>query len=535
MTEEAQSNTLPIGSMLREYKIEMVLGQGGFGITYKVRDTHLDKTMVIKEYMPSQFASRSNTTTVTCIPKHKETFEWGLKSFLDEARTLSKFDHISIVKALTFFNANGTAYFVMDFYDGETLEKYFESHPNKKYSQDEILSVMMPIIEGLKAVHEKGFLHRDIAPDNIFLRINKPPILIDFGASRNALGTKSQNISAIVKHGYSPPEQYTSNSAQDATTDLYAISAVMYEMITGTKPPESTYRQTQLFNSSEDPIEDIVTKYKDRFEPSFLQTIQQGLSLRQKERIQTIREYQEGLVREEEKVVPNTSTTKTVVVETPTIKRENTDTPPNPKRSNVLVWILVAIIGILALVIAVPMVTKKTEEPKFSQSETVVEPKVEEPIVEPKIEPKVEEPIVEPMPETKLEPKKVPNTLTLGKLMWQDEPYTDGEKQAYKDDKNSGKAGNWEYAKNYCENLSFAGYGDWRLPSIDELLSITDDTRYDPAIKDGFKNVVSDYYWSSSPDVSDSSGAWGVYFESGSDGWGDKSDASFVRCVRDSK
>ena len=161
-TKVEHSNALPIGTMLIQYKILSVLGQGGFRITYKVLDTHLDKMMVIKEYMPSQFASRSSDhSTVACIPKDRDTFEWGLQRFSEEAKVLSKFDHISIVKALNFFEANGTAYFVMDFYDGETLEDYLIRHPNKKFSQDEILSVMMPIIEGLKVVHAEGFLHRD--------------------------------------------------------------------------------------------------------------------------------------------------------------------------------------------------------------------------------------------------------------------------------------------------------------------------------------------------------------------------------------
>jgi len=363
------TNALPVGTMLIHYKILSVLGQGGFGITYKVLDTHLDKTMVIKEYMPKQFASRSSDlSTVACIPKDRDTFEWGMKRFLEEARVLSKFDHISIVKAVNFINANGTAYFVMDFYEGQTLEDYINQHPNKQYTQDEILSVLMPIIEGLKAVHEQGFLHRDIAPDNIFLRINRPPILIDFGASRNALGTKSQNISAIVKHGYSPPEQYTSDSAQDTTTDLYAISAVMYEMITGKRPPESTHRQTQIFNNNEDPIENIVTKFKGKFEPSFLQTIQQGLSLRQKERIQTIREYQEGLVRESE-------------IEPP---------PPPPSSSNrgIIVVIMVAIIVILGGILYQPTPTPVTNSELVAQADTkqLVEPT---PIA--KVEPSVDE------------------------------------------------------------------------------------------------------------------------------------------------
>jgi len=219
------------------YEIVSILGAGGFGITYKVKDIKLGVYRVIKEYMPNQFASRDNNTIVTCIPTKEEIFQWGLKRFLDEAKTLSKFNHIAIVKVLGYFEANNTAYFVMEYYDGETLEDYLEKNKNRQFTQDEILSIMMPIIEGLKEVHKIGYLHRDIAPDNIFLRKNSLPVLIDFGASRSAIGKKSQTLSAIVKQGYSPPEQYTATSKQDATTDIYALCAVMYEMITGNKPP----------------------------------------------------------------------------------------------------------------------------------------------------------------------------------------------------------------------------------------------------------------------------------------------------------
>ncbi len=128
------------------------------------------------------------------------------------------------------------------------LKKYLERNKNKTFSQDEILNIVMPILEGLKEVHSKGYLHRDIAPDNIFLRENYLPVLIDFGSSRNAIGNKSRTLSAIVKPGYSPPEQYTFNSKQNATADIYAICAVMYEMITGKRPPESIHRQSEIFN-----------------------------------------------------------------------------------------------------------------------------------------------------------------------------------------------------------------------------------------------------------------------------------------------
>jgi len=384
MKQEEQTNTLQIGSMLREYEILSVLGQGGFGITYKARDTHLDKIMVIKEYMPNAFASRSNNTTVTCIPKHKETFEWGLKSFLNEAKTLSKFDHISIVKALNFFEANGTAYFVMDFYEGETLEDYLIRHPNKKFSQDEILSVMMPIIEGLKAVHTEGFLHRDIAPDNIFLRQTKPPILIDFGASRNALGVQSQSIEAIVKHGYSPPEQYISRtSKQNETTDLYAISAVIYQMITGTKPPESTERQSEVFEGNQDLLVDIVNEYKDRFEASFLKTITKGLSIKQNDRVQSIREFQEGLVGE----------SGTVPSPPP---------PPNPKNNTTIILSLIIVVMMMVIVGGYFMMQKPnpTPAPIIDSNQSIV---MKEQIIKPTLVAKKETPRISLTKEQKLQ------------------------------------------------------------------------------------------------------------------------------------
>ena len=329
--EEEQINTLKIGSMLEEFEIISVLGQGGFGITYKVMDNNINKMMVIKEYMPSQFASRENKSLVSCISSNKDDFQWGMTRFIEEAKVLSEFEHPNIVKARRLFKANNTAYFVMDFYEGETLDSYLTSNKNHSFTQDEILSVMMPILEGLKNVHSQGFLHRDIAPDNIFLRLKKSPILIDFGASRHALGTKSQNISAIIKQGYSPPEQYTSKSKQNETTDLYAISAVMYQMITGDKPPESTHRQEQLLNDEKDPIEDIVSKYGNRFEISFLQTILKGLNIRRKDRIQTIKEYQEGLVGkiEKEKTIPT----------------QNIYTPPKNNLLKIIISLLIILIA----------------------------------------------------------------------------------------------------------------------------------------------------------------------------------------------
>lgn len=293
--KEYNQNALPIDYQLEEFKIISILGSGGFGITYKAIDTNLDKEVAIKEYLPNHIASRVNYT-VTCSQQDEKTYNWGLERFLDEAKLLAKFNHINIVRITRLLKANNSAYFVMDFVSGETLSNYLEKHDNKIFTQDEILSIIMPILEGLKAVHQKKCLHRDIAPDNIFLRKNDFPMLIDFGSARQALGQKYQNITAIIKQGYSPPEQYTSSSKQDETTDLYAISAVMFHLLTGNKPPESTYRQVCILNGENDPLENIQEIYKSRFDKSFLDTIFLGLSIRQKDRIQSIEELQKALI-----------------------------------------------------------------------------------------------------------------------------------------------------------------------------------------------------------------------------------------------
>lgn len=308
---ENEENALEIGSILKEdFKIISVLGAGGFGITYKAKDIELDITVAIKEYIPSQFASRSyQQNTITCSARKQEIYKSGLDAFLEEARTITKLEHVNIVKTSRFFRANNTAYFVMDFYDGQTLKDYLEDNKEHKFTQDEIISVMMPILEGLKVVHQAGLLHRDISPDNIFMPIDRSPILIDFGASRNILGTVSQNISAIIKIGYSPQEQYSlSSSKQNETTDLYAISSVMFHLITGVRPPESTHRQSELFDDKPDPMEDITqnSNYQLRFTKSFLETVAKGLSIKQKDRIKTIKEYQSGLMAEKE-ILPTPS------------------------------------------------------------------------------------------------------------------------------------------------------------------------------------------------------------------------------------
>src|SRR5688572_25437057 len=175
---------LPIGTLLAdEYRIDGILGAGGFGITYRARDVKLDIDVAIKEYFPRDFASRSNTVTVR--PRSKsdvDPFQWGLSQFIEEARRLARLQHPNIVRCIRYFEGNDTGYFVMTFEEGRTLETHFAKPP----AQSELDELLVPLLNALEALHAAGIYHRDISPDNILVRDDDTPVLIDFGASRQA-------------------------------------------------------------------------------------------------------------------------------------------------------------------------------------------------------------------------------------------------------------------------------------------------------------------------------------------------------------
>jgi len=289
------TNTLPNGYLLDDrYEIVSVLGQGGFGITYLAKSIKLEHQVVIKEFLPQNMAVRDQSHyTVTPYSQGDSLYSHLLKRFVEEARLLANLRHPNIVKVVDFLEANETAYFIMDYEEGETLEDYLER--NQTLNEQDILSIMMPILEGTKYVHSKGVLHRDIAPDNIYLKTNGMPMLIDFGAARNAIAQQSQVLSAIAKDGYSPPEQYTPNTEQNASTDIYALGAVMYRMITGNKPANAAQRQMALLKGDTDPIGNIVQSHKDKYSKTLLQAIVQALDIQQEKRLQSIEEFQKAI------------------------------------------------------------------------------------------------------------------------------------------------------------------------------------------------------------------------------------------------
>ena len=228
-----------------QYLIGKVLGKpGGFGITYLAFDTKLETKVAIKEYLPRDLAGRDgdHVTISAHSAADAEHFRYGLTQFLQEARTLARFDHANIVRVRNFFEENGTGYLVMDYYDGITLADYLAQQPQGKLPEQTAIDILMPILDGLREVHAKNFLHRDIKPQNIYLTTGNRAILLDFGAARQAMSERSRSLSVVLSEGYAPYEQYHRRGEQGPWTDIYASAAVLYHAVAGQPPPPATER-----------------------------------------------------------------------------------------------------------------------------------------------------------------------------------------------------------------------------------------------------------------------------------------------------
>ncbi|MGJ5817854.1 serine/threonine protein kinase [Paludibaculum fermentans] len=235
------------GTILKEqYVIGRVLGHGGFGITYLGWDLNLARRIAIKEYFPAGVAARmtGNPSVFPHSKKFENEFRWGLERYLEEARTVARFqNHPFIVWVQNFFSLHGTAYLILEYLEGATLDECLKQWGHLDFATS--LRVMTPVMDALREVHSVGLLHRDISPDNIFILHSGQIKVIDFGAARYALGQQSQNLSVILKHGYAPPEQYEMRGDQGAWTDVYAVAATMYRTMTGEIPPPSPDRQAK--------------------------------------------------------------------------------------------------------------------------------------------------------------------------------------------------------------------------------------------------------------------------------------------------
>lgn len=242
------------GTLLHDrYIIGKVIGSGGFGVTYLAWDGRLEQKVAIKEYLPGEFSTRMpGSSLVTVFNGDKgEQFRDGMKKLIEESKRLSKFQNEpGIVKIFDCFEENQTAYIVMEYLDGMTLASYLETEGT--IPEDKAVSMLMPVMASLQTVHEAGLLHRDIAPDNIFLTRTGEVKLIDFGAARYATTTHSRSLTVIIKPGYSPEEQYRSNGNQGAHTDVHALAATLYKMITGVRPADAMDRYSECETKGRD-------------------------------------------------------------------------------------------------------------------------------------------------------------------------------------------------------------------------------------------------------------------------------------------
>lgn len=282
MTDYLQA--LPTGYQLQEYTITRTLGQGGFGMTYAARDNNLDSIVAIKEYLPSDKAVRVDGSSISAkSARDRVDFEWGLKRFLTEAKTLARFDHPNIVKIYRFFEQNGTGYMVMEFVQGQTLDHILKHRG--AICEDELRAWMWPVMNGLQRVHAAGFLHRDIKPQNIMVRTDGHPVLLDFGAARVATPDQSTAMTAIMTPGFAPLEQYQTGGDQGPWTDIYALGAVLHCCITGKKPPDVMDRV------SEDFVAENLQRYLGSYSAPLIRATCAALSMSSKTRPQDLAQW----------------------------------------------------------------------------------------------------------------------------------------------------------------------------------------------------------------------------------------------------
>jgi serine/threonine protein kinase len=283
------ANALPKGYALHEYRIDSVLGAGGFGLTYLATDGNLNLKVALKEYLPPDFASRGEDSTVH--PKSDETtesFQWGLQRFMDEARTLASFRHPNIVRVMRFFEANQTGYMVMEFVEGKALSDWIL--PRRPLPQVTLLALAGPLLDGLDVIHKSGYLHRDIKPANIFIRADGSPVLLDFGSARQLMGG-NQELTAVVSPGYAPLEQYHAHGKQGAWSDLYSFAGVLYWMLTGTKPVEAAARVRQDIL-----VPAVRTADARVYSADFLAAVDWALKPNEDERPQSVAEFRRALL-----------------------------------------------------------------------------------------------------------------------------------------------------------------------------------------------------------------------------------------------
>lgn len=329
MNDTTSSRTLATGDYVAWYRIERVLGQGGFGVTYLATDTNLDHLVALKEYLPANLVRRGSDKTIAPITDRTQAeYREGLDSFLREARTLVKFRHPNIVRVMSVFEANSSAYLVMEYERGMEFRDYVRQHSN--IAEIELIDLFLSIADGLDQVHQTGYLHRDIKPVNLIIRDNGTPVLLDFGSSRR-VDVDVKNTS-FVSAGYTALEQYRAGSGLKVGpwTDIYALGGTLYFAITGESPVSPVSRLAAHIRGAPDPLRPASEAGAGRYSLAFLQAIDHALAFHIDNRPASLAEWCESLRQAREEAISGTTpltATESATASATAVTAETVDSP----------------------------------------------------------------------------------------------------------------------------------------------------------------------------------------------------------------
>lgn len=303
---EERNEALPDGTKLLgdQFTIDRALSNGGFGITYLAKDNYLDRDVVIKECYPEVFCQRVGKNVIVRSSQHQDKFRSIVEMFMREARSIAKMRHPNIVGVHRIFEDNQTAYMVLDLIQGRDLLGVINDE-QENLPADQVKEILIKVLDAVELVHQNDLLHRDISPDNILLDKWGTPVLIDFGAAREEASQQTRAISAvlIVKDGYSPQEFYFAGGKQGPSSDIYALGATFYHLISGEAPPNSQTRMAEFASKNPDPCEPLTGRFPE-YDTTFLQTIDKAMQILPRERIQTAAAWLSIINKEGERVKP---------------------------------------------------------------------------------------------------------------------------------------------------------------------------------------------------------------------------------------
>jgi serine/threonine protein kinase len=287
---KSQIKQLAANTVLENFRVLRTLGGGGFSIVYLVEELDSGNKFVLKEYMPARLAKRNSDHSVTPVDDNAvQAFQKGRMMFFQEASTLATLQHDNIVNVRSFFRANNTVYMALYYHQGVELQSYIKKH-NGKLSEKLLLTVFPALIEALKMVHERGYLHLDIKPGNIHIRHGGNPLLLDFGAIHQRQLSRQDQVGHVTSQGFSPIEQYQRNGYVGPWTDIYALGATLYACMDGNPPIPANKRH------EDDTIRPATRAFRKYYSKSLLEAVDWALEVDPECRPQTLDDFLQALL-----------------------------------------------------------------------------------------------------------------------------------------------------------------------------------------------------------------------------------------------